>query len=112
MKKSRFIILSVLSAMALTSCSLFKDDDIVVENHFNEKGKTAEQSTAEAKIGDVESQRLDDVPNTLVFKNIVYSNMEGNKIENTYKTLPAPYNVNNKEDYTVDKNNNNEPNLK
>ena len=107
MKKSRFIILSVLSAMALTSCSLFKDDDIVVENHFNEKGKTAEQSTAEAKIGDVESQRLDDVPNTLVFKNIVYSNMEGNKIENTYKSLPAPFNVNGKDDYVVNKNNNN-----
>lgn len=107
MKKSRFIILSVLSAMALTSCSLFKDDDIVVENHFNEKGKTAEQSTAEAKIGDVESQRLDDVPNTLVFKNIVYSNMEGNKIENTYKSLPAPFNVNGKDDYVVNKDNNN-----
>ena len=110
MKKSRFIILSVLSAMALTSCSLFKDDDIVVENHFNEKGKTAEQSTAEAKIGDVESQRLDDVPNTLVFKNIVYSNMEGNKIKNTYKdggVNHTIYNVNGGEDYAVNKNNNN-----
>lgn len=107
MKKSKYIIVSLLSAMALTSCSLFKDDDIVVENHFNAKGQVEEQKEAEAKIGDVESQRVDDVPNTLVFKNIVYSNMEGNKIENTYKTLPAPYNVNNKEDYTVDKNNNN-----
>ena len=108
MKKSRFIILSVLSAMALTSCSLFKDDDIVVENHFNEKGKTADQSTAEAKIGDVESQRLDDFPNTLVFKNIVYSNMEGNKIENTYTTAKGcAFNVNSGNDYDVDKNNNN-----
>lgn len=110
MKKSKYIILSVLSAMALTSCSLFKDDDIVVENHFNEKGQTVEEKEAEAKIGDVESQRLDDVPNTLVFKNIVYSNMEGNKIENTYKSA-APYNfkydVNGGEDYAVDKNNNN-----
>ena len=110
MKKSRFIILSVLSALALTSCSLFKDDDIVVENHFNEKGKTAEQSTAEAKIGDVESQRLDDVPNTLVFKNIVYSNLERNKIKNTYKdggVNHTIYNVNGGDDYAVDKNNNN-----
>jgi len=110
MKKSKYIILSVLSAMALSSCSLFKDDDIVVENHFNEKGQTVEEKEAEAKIGDVESQRLDDVPNTLVFKNIVYSNMEGNKIENTYKTGGAnytKYNVNGGEDYAVDKNNNN-----
>ena len=110
MKKAKYIILSVLSAMALTSCSLFNDKDIVVENHFNEKGQTVEEKEAEAKIGDVESQRLDDVPNTLVFKNIVYSNMEGNKIKNTYVTASPyefKYNVNGGENYDVDKNNNN-----
>ena len=108
MKKSKYIIVSLLSAMALTSCSLFKDDDIVVENHFNAKGQVEEQKEAEAKIGDVESQRVDDVPNALVFKNIVYSNKEGGKIENTYTTANGfKYNVNEGADYVADKNNNN-----
>ena len=110
MKKSKYIILSVLSAMALTSCSLFKDDDIVVENHFNAKGQVEEQKEAEATVNGVESQRVDDVPNALVFKNVVYSNLEGNKIRNTYVTASPyefKYNVNGGENYDVDKNNNN-----
>lgn len=110
MKKSKYIIVSLLSAMALTSCSLFKDDDIVVENHFNTKGQVEEQKEAEATINGVESTTVNDVPNTLVFKNIVYSNLEGNKIKNTY-IEDAPYsfkyNVNGGENYDVDKNNNN-----
>ena len=84
MKKSKYIIVSLLSAMSLSSCSLFKDDDIVVENHFNAKGQVEEQKEAEATINSVESTTVNDVPNTLVFKIIVYSNLEGNKIKNTF----------------------------
>ena len=37
MKKIKFILLGALSALALTSCSLFNDNDIVIENNFMDR---------------------------------------------------------------------------
>ena len=110
MKKSKYIILSVLSAMALTSCSLFNDDDIKVENHFSPKQDSTSIVVYEEKIGDVNAIKVEDVPTSLVFKNVPYSNLPDGKIENTYKEGGANYswyNVNGGDDYDVDKNNNN-----
>ena len=108
MKKSKYIILSVLSAMALTSCSLFNDDDIKVENHFSPKQDSTAIVVSEEKIGDVNAIKVDDVPTSLVFKNVPYSNKDGNKIKNTYTTAKGfKYNVNNGGDYDVNKNDNN-----
>ena len=108
MKKSKYIILSVLSAMALTSCSLFNDDDIKVENHFSPKQDSTSIVVSEEKIGDVNAIKVEDVPTSLVFKNVPYSNKDGNKIKNTYTFAKGfKYNVNNGDDYDVDKNNNN-----
>ena len=108
MKKSKYIILSVLSAMALTSCSLFNDDDIKVENHFSPKQDSTSIVVSEEKIGDVNAIKVEDVPTSLVFKNVPYSNKDGNKIKNTYTTAKGfKYNVNNGDDYDTDKNNNN-----
>ena len=110
MKKSKLIILSALTAMSLTSCSLFNDDDIVVENHFSVKEEAGSTESTGVKVGDVEAIKVSDVPGASVFKNVVYSNLPDGKIENTYKTGGAnytKYNVNDGEDYVADKNNNN-----
>lgn len=108
MKKTRLIILSALSALALTSCLLFKDDDITIENNFKEKKPISAQTEPEAHAGDVGSQTIKiDETEALVFKSIVYSNKADNKIENTYKNLTANINPNEGQDYDVDKNNNN-----
>lgn len=96
--------------MALTSCSLFKDDDIVVENHFNSKEEASTVVESDVKAGGVAATTSSNVPGAMVFKNVVYSNMEDGKIENTYKTGGVnytKYNVNEGQDYVADKNNNN-----
>ena len=108
MKKARFIILSILVGMSLTSCSLFNDDDIVVENHFKTKEEANEIYESDVKIDDIPATKSEDVPESLVFKNVVYSNLEGGKIKNSYtKAQGFKYDLNNKEDYVADKNNNN-----
>jgi len=110
MKKSRFIILSVLSAMALASCSLFNDDDIVVENHFKTKEEASQVVESDVKAGGVAATTTADVPGAMVFKNVEYYNStEGKKIKNSYTTGTkyAEYNINKGEDYDADPNNNN-----
>ena len=108
MKKLRYIALTMLSALTLTSCSLFSDADIEINNKFNPKGHSNTIVTTSDHIGDVYGVKCSDVPNTTVFKSVVYSNLPGNKIENTYDTkLGATYNVNKGEDYPVNKDNNN-----
>lgn len=106
MKKTRLILLSALTALSLTSCSLFNDDDIVIENHFKTKEEASAPKASEATAGGVDS-RTETIGETeaLVFKSVVYSNMADNKIENTYKGLG--FDVNNNEDYGVNIDNNN-----
>ena len=95
--------------MALTSCSLFKDDDIVVENHFNTKEEASTVVESDVKAGGVAATTSSDVPGAMVFKNVEYYNStEGKKILNTYTTDNGfKYDVNKKEDYDADPNNNN-----
>jgi len=110
MKKLRYIALTMLSALTLTSCSLFSDADIEINNKFNPKGHSTTIVTTTDHIGDVYGTKVSDVPNATVFKSVVYSNLEGNKIRNTFKTASPyefKYNVNGGSDYNVNKDNNN-----
>ena len=112
MKKIKFILLGALSALLLSSCSLFNDNDIVVENHFKTKEEASQEKAPEATVEGVGS---DDIKigetEALVFKNIVYYNDEVDgvkKIKNTYTTDAAfKYDINGKEDYDVNPDNNN-----
>ena len=109
MKKSRLIILSVFSALALTGCNLFNDNDIKVENHFKTKEEASAPKPSEATVAGVGSQDIKiDETEALVFKSIVYSNLPDNKIKNTYTTANGfAFNLNSGNDYeVVDENNN------
>ena len=114
MKKIKFILLSALSTLLLTSCSLFNDNDIVVENHF----KTKEEASQEKELPTIDLNgddvAYDDIKigetEASVFKNVVYSNMEVDgvkKIKNTYKDLGSSFHINESKDYDVNPDNNN-----
>ena len=107
MKKIKNIVLTVLTALTLTSCSLFSDADIEIKNNFKPKEQSSDIVVTDMKIGDVYGVKSD-VENTVVFKNVVYSNVPGeNKIKNSYTTAEySAYNVNNGNDYEVNKDNN------
>ena len=111
MKKNRLIILSALSVLALTSCSLFNDDDvdIKVENHFNSPEQASAPATPKETVNGVGSQdvKLGDT-DALLFKNVEYSNTEDGKIKNTYTTANGfLFNTNNGQDYEVSSTDNN-----
>ena len=111
MKKNRLIILSALSVLALTSCSLFNDDDVdmKVENHFNSPEQASAPATPKETVNGVGSQdvKLGDT-DALLFKNVEYSNTEDGKIKNTYTTANGfLFNTNNGEDYEVSSTDNN-----
>lgn len=108
MKKIKNIVLTTLTALTLTSCSLFSDADIAINNNFKPKEQSSDIVVTDMKIGDVYGVKSD-VENTVVFKNVVYSNVPGeNKIRNSYTTAEySAYNVNNGNDYEVNKDNNN-----
>ena len=111
MKKTRLFILGALSALALTSCSLFNDNDInlKIENHFNSKEEASAPPAPVETVKGVGSQELKiEDTNARVFKSIVYSNTEDGKIKNTYTTANGcMFNTNNGQDYEVSKTNNN-----
>ena len=115
MKKTRFILISALSALTLASCSLFNDNDIKIENNFKDKEAASQEVVPEATAGGVGSTTITiGTTEALVFKNVIYSNKEEDgvkKIKNTYKKDDGVYNfkykVNNNEDYVVNKDNNN-----
>ena len=111
MKKTRLVILSALSALALTSCNLFNDDDVnmKIENHFNSPEQASAPATPKETVNGVGSQdvKLGDT-DALLFKNVVYSNTEDGKIKNTYtKSNGFLFDTNNAQDYEVSKTNNN-----
>ena len=111
MKKNRLIILSALSVLALTSCSLFNDDDVdmKVENHFNSPEQASAPATPKETVNGVGSQdvKLGDT-DALLFKNVEYSNTEDGKIKNTYTTANGfLFNTNNGQDYEVSSTDNN-----
>lgn len=111
MKKIKFILLGALSTLLLASCSLFNDNDVVIENHFKTKEEASQEKEPEKTIDGVGS---DDIKigetEALVFKNVVYSNMEVDgvkKIKNTYKDLGSSFHINEENDYDVNPDNNN-----
>ena len=111
MKKNRLIILSALSVLALTSCSLFNDNDVdmKVENHFNSPEQASAPATPKETVNGVGSQdvKLGDT-DALLFKNVEYSNTEDGKIKNSYTTANGfLFNTNNGEDYEVSSTDNN-----
>ena len=83
-EKNRLIILSALSVLALTSCSLFNDDDVdmKVENHFNSPEQASAPAAPKETVNGVGSQdvKLGDT-DALLFKNVEYSNTEDGKIK-------------------------------
>lgn len=111
MKKNRLIILSALSVLALTSCSLFNDNDVdmKVENHFNSPEQASAPATPKETVNGVGSQdvKLGDT-DALLFKNVEYSNTEDGKIKNSYTTANGfLFNTNNGQDYEVSSTDNN-----
>lgn len=115
MKKIKSILIGALSALALTSCALFNDNDIVIENNFKTKEEASQELPPEATAGGVGSQSVTiGTTEALLFKNVVYSNLEVDgvkKIKNTYKKddghYEFEYKVNNNNNYVVDAANNN-----
>ena len=115
MKKTRLILLSALTAMSLTSCSLFNDDDVnmKIENHFNSKEEASAPAQPKETVNGVGSQdvKIDDNTNALLFKSMLYSNDEADgvkTIKNTYTTANGfAFNINNGEDYVANKTDNN-----
>ena len=115
MKKIKFLLVGALSALALTSCSLFNDNDIVIVNNFKTKEEASQELPPEATAGGVGSQSVTiGTTEALLFKNVVYSNLVEDgvkKIKNTYKKgdghYEFEYKVNNNNDYVVDTANNN-----
>ena len=109
MKKTRLIILSALSALALTSCSLFNDNDIKIENHFKTKEEASAPAEPKVTVDGIGSQDAKiEGTEALLFKNIVYSNTVDGKIKNHHTTADGfLFNTNNGQDYEVNEENNN-----
>ena len=71
MKKIKFILIGALSALALTSCALFNDNDIVIENNFKTKEEASQELPPEATAGGVGSQSVTiGTTEALLFKNV------------------------------------------
>lgn len=101
MKKLRFILLCaflIVFSLALTSCTLFSDDDIKVSNKYVPYVESEDAGGIYA--GNVKAKEIEGLPNVYCFKSIGYANND--TVLNTYKTTGANYNgyqVNNNEDY-------------
>ena len=112
MKKTRLILLSTLTALSLTGCNLFNDNDVdmKIENHFNSPEQASAPTTPKETVNGVGSQdvKLGETE-ALLFKNVVYSNTEDGKIKNNYTIASGKcfYDVNAGQDYEVIKENNN-----
>lgn len=118
MKKNRLFLGLIIGCLAfLTGCnsvhSLFFDDDIKVENHYNPATIVPDEGSEDpdaVKAQGVAGKEIEKVPNTLAFKNIPYG-VDG-KVINTYKDGEVnhssyTYEVNGGEDYPADKKTNN-----
>ncbi len=104
MKKKMLAVLLFAGSLALSSCALFDDSDIAVRNTYSPITDAQEvvDPTAPKACG-VYGKTSDAVPNAYVFKKIGYG--VNDKIINTYKD--NVYNVNNGEDYSATRDNNN-----
>ena len=121
MKKTRLIVFSVLSALALTSCNLFNDNDITIQNHFNSKEEASAPKPSKYTVDGIGSQEVnledkEDGKKAYVLKNLLYSNYEaldedGRNIKyivNNHTTAKGfKYDVNDAKNYYLNSKNNN-----
>lgn len=106
-KKMLFSVLLLSGTLALSSCSLFKDDDIMEPNIYHPQYDEEEEIPAGATIaGEVIGKTMEDDPNVVVYKNIGYGTYDAKKDEyfifNSYKEGESNFNgyhVNHDEDY-------------
>ena len=109
MKKITKLIPLVLgSLLTLSSCSLFNDDDMIATNSYNPPVSTPSEDPNAIKAGGVTATTKEQVPGSMVFKNICYATNE--KIENTYgegEKNHLRYNINDGEDYYATTSSNN-----
>ena len=106
--KKLFPIIAIASLLALTSCSLFNDDDIAIKNTYNPEPSVPAPEPGSETAGGVTSTTNDKVPNALYFKNVAYDT--NGHIKNTYAVGQAhytEYNVNGGNDYEATKATNN-----
>lgn len=102
MKKKRLLmpVFVLLTAVGLTSCGLFNDDDMKINNTFTPTPVTPPVDPTAKTVEGVTSRKVDAVPDTLCFKAIPYATDD--KIVNTYKEggiNHVEYNVNGGNDY-------------
>ena len=113
MRKHKLLLgLLVGSLLCLSACSLFNDDDMIVENHYHPATLTDDEpdDPDAVRAQGVAGKEIEAVPNALRFRNIPFG-VDG-KVTNTYKDGGAnhtayTYNVNGGQDYDSTKNNNN-----
>ena len=106
--KKLLLPLLIVSAIGLSSCSLFDDTDIEIHNSFDPKLSTPSSNPDAVIVNGVEGKEIADVSNALCFKNICYATNE--KVANTYKVGGAnenEFHVNNNEDYVRETSGNN-----
>lgn len=106
--KKRKLLTVILTALCLSACSLFNDDDIAVSNKYNPPVDTSSIDPNAVVAGGVVAIDNAKTPNAYCFKNIAYG--ENGVIKNTYANGQAHangYNPNGGEDYTTTRANNN-----
>ena len=112
MKRSKIILtmLPLAGMLALSSCSLFNDDDIVIHNSFNPiNTATSEEDVNDGvRINGVLGKEVSSVPNALCFKSVPYA--KDGIIKNTYGEggiHHKTYNVNDGKDFEGNNSQNN-----
>ena len=108
MKKYKLIPLLLGSLLAVSSCSLFNDDDMIATNSYNPPVSTPSEEEGGVEAGGVKATTNENVPGAYVFKNVCYATNE--TIKNTYATGEKNhnvYNVNSGQDYYANKASNN-----
>ena len=102
MKRKSLLVLSLLSVLTLSSCTLFDDSDIAIHNNFNIPEDTPyTPGPDDVVVEGVVGKEVADVPDTLCFKNVSYASSE-NSIKNTYAYGQINHqgiHVNNDQDY-------------
>lgn len=105
MKNRRLLALLLGALLPLSSCTLFNDDDLAFENHYNPVTETRDDGNPDGiKVNNVLGVKTEYVENTMLFRDVFYGNSDG-KVLNTYKTDGVnhnEFNVNGNKDYDAD----------
>ena len=98
MKKNRLLALLVGVLLPLSGCTLFNDEDLKYENHYNPPTTSNPDAI---KVNGVEGVKTSYVEDTMMFGDVYYGN-DDDKVINTYKTGGVNangLNVNENKDY-------------